>query len=153
MEWMAESKADLLMHYRAMREGLLAAIDGLTDAHISEPTLDGWAVKDHLIHLALWDEIRSAEVDRISAGFDSLWKLDPRDEATLSTVFYESRRHASAAQARWELQVTHERLLDALERAGERGLEASLYGEAGLPSGHETMHAFWIRRWRDEQGL
>jgi hypothetical protein len=148
-----EDKGDLLQHYHAMRAGLLAAIDGLSEAQISETTLDGWAVKDHLIHIAAWDEIRAAEVDRISAGFESVWRLNPADEATLSTMFYEARRAAPAAQARWELATTHERLLAAIERATERGLDASLYGEAGLPSSHEAAHTAWILRWRGEQGL
>ena len=150
---MPEDRTRLLQHYRQMRAGLLGVLDGLTDEQISQPTLDSWAVKDHLIHIAAWDEIRAAEVERISAGFESVWRLKPEDEAMLSTMFYEARREAPAAQARWELECTHERLLAAVENATERGLDASLYGEAGLPSQHEAMHAFWIARWRSEQGL
>jgi len=49
---MAENKDDLLQHYRQTREGLMSAIDGLSDEQMSEPSLDGWSVKDHLAHLA-----------------------------------------------------------------------------------------------------
>jgi hypothetical protein len=45
---MPEDREALLQHYRLMRADLLAAIDGLTDALLSEPTLDGWSIKDHL---------------------------------------------------------------------------------------------------------
>ena len=38
--------------------------------------------------------------------------------------------------------------LEAIGAATERGLDPSLYGEAGLRSGHEAQHAGWIRRWR-----
>ena len=34
-----------------------------------------------------------------------------------------------------------------------KGLDASLYGEAGLISSHEAQHAGWIRRWRSEKGV
>jgi hypothetical protein len=39
------------------RDALLAAIHGLSDAQMTEPSLDGWSVKDHLAHLALWDDV------------------------------------------------------------------------------------------------
>ena len=34
-----------LQHYRRMRDELLAAIDGLSDELMREPSLDGWSVK------------------------------------------------------------------------------------------------------------
>lgn len=48
---MAEDRDALLQHYRQMREELLSAIDGLSDELMTEPSLDGWSVKDHLAHL------------------------------------------------------------------------------------------------------
>ncbi|MDA0366303.1 MAG: DinB family protein [Chloroflexi bacterium] len=68
---MAEQRADLLAHYDQMREQLLSAINGLSDAALSEPSLDGWSVKHHLAHIALWDDLRASEVVRISAGHAS----------------------------------------------------------------------------------
>ena len=58
---MAADRDDLLRHYRETRADLLAAIDRLTDDQFSERTLDGWSMKDHLLHICLWDEIRAAE--------------------------------------------------------------------------------------------
>ena len=72
---MVEDRDALLQHYRQMREALLSAIRGLGDESMAEPSLDGWAVKDHLTHLALWDDIRASEVARISAGHDSAWRM------------------------------------------------------------------------------
>lgn len=42
---MAEDRNGLLQHYRQMREELLAAIHGLSDELMTEPSLDGWSVK------------------------------------------------------------------------------------------------------------
>ena len=61
---MAEDRQELLAHYRRSRAELLAAIDGLSDAQLCDPSIDGWSVKDHLAHLAFWDDIRAAEVQR-----------------------------------------------------------------------------------------
>jgi hypothetical protein len=30
-----------------------------------EPTIDGWSVKDHLAHMAFWDDLRAADIERI----------------------------------------------------------------------------------------
>jgi hypothetical protein len=44
-------------------------------------------------------------------------------------------------------------LLDAIAAATPRGLDPSLYSEAGLHSGHEAEHTGWIKRWRGERGF
>ena len=149
---MAEDREDLLRSYRETRKKLLAAIDGLTDEQMSEPTIDGWAVKDHLAHLALWDDIRAAEVERISAGFDSAWKMTDEQDEALNDTGYEMRRSMSAAQARWELETSRRKLLDAIASAPQEALDPSRYGAAGLRSGHEGQHVEWLERWRREKG-
>ena len=80
---MAEDRDDLLRHYRSTREELLAALDGISDELMIERSLDGWSVKDHLAHMALWDDVRASEVLRISAGFDSR-AGDPLGQFTLN---------------------------------------------------------------------
>ena len=131
---------------------MLEALGGLTDEQMSETTIDGWAVKDHLAHLALWDDIRAAEVERISAGFDSAWKMTERQDEEHNATAYELRRSMSAAQARWELEQSRRRLLDAITAATPDALDQSRYGAAGLRSQHEDQHTGWIARWRGEKG-
>ncbi len=143
----------LLQHYRRMREELLAAIDGLTDELMTQPSLDGWSVKDHLAHLALWDDLRASEVVRISAGHESAWRMTGEQVEAYNTLGYDLRLGLSPEQARWELATSRQRLLDAISSATARGLDASLYGDAGLHSLHETEHAGWIKRWRRERGV
>jgi uncharacterized damage-inducible protein DinB len=149
---MAEDREDLLRHYRESRVKMLAAIDGLTDEQMSEPSIDGWAVKDHLAHLALWDDIRAAEVERISAGFESAWKMTEHQDEEHNAAGYELRRSLSAAQARWELEQSRRKLLEAITAATPDALDQSRYGAAGLRSQHEDQHAGWIARWRGEKG-
>jgi hypothetical protein len=150
---MPEDKQALIQHFGDMRRDLLAAIEGLTDDQLTEPTLDGWSVKDHLAHLALWDDLRAGEVTRISAGFDSAWRMTDGQADIYSDLAYRLCRDLSLAQVRWELDTSHQRLLDALSAASNRGLDASLYGEAALPSTHEAQHTAWMTSWRSEQGI
>ena len=149
---MVEDRNALLQQYGQMREDLLAAIDGLSDEQMTEPSLDGWSVKDHLAHLALWDEIRAGEVVRISAGHDSAWRMTSEQDATYNALGYALRQALSLDQVRWELAASRQSLLEALASATQRGLDGSLYGEAGLRSSHEAVHAGWIKRWRAERG-
>ena len=149
-----EDRESLLEHYRHMRRELLAAVDGLSDALLSEPSLDGWSVKDHLAHVALWDEIRASEVTRISAGQAPAWPhmSDEQGEA-LNVLTHDLRAGLALAQVRWELEAAHQGVLDAIAAATERGLDGSLYAEAGLRGTHEAVHTAWIKRWREMIGI
>jgi uncharacterized damage-inducible protein DinB len=149
---MAEDRDALLQHYAQMRGDLLSAIGGLSDEQMTDPSIDGWSVKDHLAHLALWDDIRAAEVARISAGHDSAWRMTEAQDAAFNALGYELRRGLPLDQVRWELATSRQRLLEAIAAATLRGLDGSLYGEAGLRSSHEAAHAGWIKRWRAERG-
>ena len=79
---MAQDREALLESLKESRDRFMAAIDGLTPAQMKEPSIDGWSVKDHMFHIAAWDDIRAAEVTRISAGFESAWRMtEAQDEA------------------------------------------------------------------------
>lgn len=148
-----EDRDELLRHYEGMRRELLSAIEGLSDAHMTETSIDGWSVKDHLAHIALWDDIRAAEVTRISAGRASAWRMTGDQDEEFNALSYELRRSLSLDQVRWEFEVSRQRLLDAIRDATPDGLDGARYGEAGLRSSHEADHAGWIKRWRGEKRL
>jgi len=148
-----EDKDALRQHYSQLRDELLAAIDGLSDALMSEPSLDGWSIKDHLTHIALWDDLRASDVARISSGHESAWRMTEDQVVTYNELGHDLRQPFSVDQARWELTVSRQRLLEAIAAATPRGLDASLYGEAGLLTTHEAEHAGWIRHWRATKGL
>ncbi len=150
---MPEDRESLLRHYRATRAELLAAIDGLSDELLTAPSLDGWSVKNHLAHIATWDEIRAGEVLRISAGYESAWSMTGEQDAAFNAIAHDLRRALPVEQVRWELETSRQALLSAISTATPRGLDPSLYGEAGLMSDHEWQHAGWIRRWRTERGV
>jgi uncharacterized damage-inducible protein DinB len=149
---MSEQDRDaLLQRYRKTREALLAAIAGLSNEALTERSIDGWSVKDHLAHLALWDDVRASEVQRISAGHASAWRMTEAQDDAYNAMSYELRKDLSLEQAKWELATSRQRLLDAIASATDRGLDASLYGDAALVSDHEAEHTAWINRWRSER--
>jgi hypothetical protein len=150
---MVEDRQALLERYRQSRADLLAAIDGLSEEQMTTTLMDGWSVKDHLAHLAFWDDIRASEVARISTGYDSAWRMSSEEDEAQNKIVYTERRSLSLEQVRWEIDTSRQRLLDAIGSATPRGLDPSLYGEAGLVSGHENQHTGWIRSWRREKGF
>jgi hypothetical protein len=108
-------------------------------------------VKDHLVHLALWDDVRASEVTRISAGYESAWRMSGGQDEAYNALGHGLRVGLSLEQARWELATSRERLLEAIASATEAGLDGARYGEAGLRSTHEAEHTGWIKRWRGER--
>lgn len=150
---MPEDRDSLIARYEASRVAFLEATQGLSAAQLTETSIDGWSVKDHMLHLATWDDIRASEVERISKGFDSAWRMTDEQDEALNVLAYEIRRDLSLDQARAEFEASRARVLSALRNATERGLDGSLYGEAGLMSGHEEEHTGWIRDWRARAGI
>ncbi len=150
---MTEDKEGLLQHYLQTREELLSSIEGVRDTLLTEPSLDGWSVKDHLAHVALWDDIRAGEVVRISTGHESAWRMTNEQDEAYNALAHDLRLSLSLNQVRWELETSRQRLLTAISSGTARGLDGSLYGEAGLRSLHEAVHTRWIKRWRGEKGV
>lgn len=150
---MTEDRDAVLQHYRRTREALLSAIHGLSDDLMTEPSLDGWSVKDHLAHLALWDEMRASEVARVSAGHVSAWHMTADQDAAYNAMGYAMRHALSLDQVRWELATSRQRLLDAIASATPAGLDGSRYTQVSLKSSHEVQHTEWIQRWRRDRGI
>ena len=134
------------------RAKFLASTEGLTDEEMTEPSIDGWSVKDHFLHLAFWHDLRAAEIVRISAGFDHAWPLSV-DSQALNDIVQPARARLSLQQARWEYESAVQRVIAAVWNAGERGLSPELYGEVGPFTKHELGHAEFIHNWRRKRGL
>jgi hypothetical protein len=143
---------EIIQHLREIRTQFLSSIDGLSEAQMSEPSIDGWSVKDHLNHSAFWHDLRSSEVVRISAGYEHAWPLSV-DSQVLNDIVQPARARLSLEQARWEYESALERVIAAVENANERGLTQSHYGEVGLGTTHDLGHAEFIRNWRQERGI
>ncbi|HLF71668.1 MAG TPA: DinB family protein [Dehalococcoidia bacterium] len=142
-------REEVIEAYRASRRALLEAIEGLTEAEASEPAIEGWSLKDHLAHIAQWDELRFFELNRISAGQQPGYSaLTPELVNKFNDFSSAQRRGWSLAQVLWELESTRARLLETIANLSERGLDAEAYKGVGLVSRHESEHAEAIKAWR-----
>ena len=88
---------------------------------------------------------------RISAGQESAWRMTHEQNVAHNSMAYELLRGLSLEQGRWEFTNSRQRLMAAIKVATNRGLDGSLYGEAGLNSGHEAEHTGWIKKWRSDK--
>ena len=95
----------------------------------------------------------ASEISRISAGYSYAWPPIGEDQTNEFNAFIQGlRKDLPLEQVKWELETSRQRVLDAIDSATDRGLDGSLYGEAGLYSTHEATHTRWIARWRSEKG-
>jgi uncharacterized protein (TIGR03083 family) len=99
---------------------LVAVLDA---AALEAPMADGWRVKDHLAHLAAWEESLVALLegrDREAAvGVSGIGKADVD---SVNAAILERHREDSPAQAVASLRDTHRRLLAKLDQLGEEDL-------------------------------
>jgi uncharacterized damage-inducible protein DinB len=146
-------REDLFQHYRVIRAELLAAIEGLSEEQMLEPSIDGWSVKDHLAHMAVWEEIRRLEIERISAGGGCAWSAMSEEQMDIfNELTVVPRRSMPLAQVLSEFDSSRQRVLDMIAQATERGLDESNYGESSLRTDHDLKHAEYIRNWRHQRG-
>ena len=147
-----QSKDELTQHFLSIRADLRSALDGLSEAQMLEPTIDGWSVKDHLAHMAFWDDLRAADIERISAGYESAWPITV-DSDQLNGIVQGARSGLSLKQVMLEFEAARQRVLDAVAAATPRGLDASLYGDPALRTDHDLAHAEYTRSWRRQRGI
>lgn len=108
-------KEALLRRIHESRGKLEAAVGRLSDAQMAEPGPDGWSAKDHLAHVAIWEESLLALLegrDREAAmglAPTPAWDLDAANAA-----IYERHRGLSLSAVRGLFQETHARVLAAL---------------------------------------
>ncbi len=110
-------KINLRWHIDDQWEKLLALIDRLSDDQMTGPADDaGWTVKDHLIHLAVWEDGLNAILNRRSfasgMGFDS---LDWCDLDGINAVIQQRYGDAPLFGVLRTLHRSHKRLLDSLD--------------------------------------
>lgn len=147
-----DERDGLIHHYQQLRTHLLVAVFGLSAEQLTERTLDGWSVKDHLTHVAFWDELRAADIERISAGHETACRFSEEQCQTLNDINHEAFADCSLEQAHWEIERTHQLVHKAIRNATARGLEPDRYAECGLQSDHEAEHIGWINAWRRKMG-
>jgi uncharacterized damage-inducible protein DinB len=138
----------VLEAFEASRLEIVEAIDGLSEAHLTERSLDGWSVKDHLAHLAQWHELRWLDLTRLAAGYKSAVNSTPEQDEAFNAMTVAWRAGLSWQQTLWEWQTARGRVLDTVRTLPAAELQRALRDDWPLRTGHEDEHAGYIRAWR-----
>jgi uncharacterized protein (TIGR03083 family) len=120
-----QTKAELLIRIAESRTALEQALSRLSEDQLTTPAASGWAIKDHLTHLAAWE-----------AGIAALLRHQPRwaamglGEAVIAQyemddwneIIYQQNRDRSLAEVQHYFEESHRQLLAAVERLSEEEL-------------------------------
>jgi len=118
-------KAELLERIHSSYAALLEILQPLSESQISRPAPSGWAIKDHLAHLAAWE-----------LGIAALLQHHPRyaamqveeameqDKSTdeLNDLIYQQNAGLSPAEAREKFEAAHGQMLQVLESLSDDDL-------------------------------
>ena len=138
----------------SLKPRVRAAVAGLTDEQASQPSVDGWSVKDHLTHLTFWHEMRFFEINRVARGGQPSFPLSTEAQVTpLNEAVAAHRRGLSLAQAVADLEFAWSMVEQAAAACPEDRLGHGFSGEIGpVGTAHDLAHADMIIAWK-KQGL
>ena len=144
--------------YGDLRQG----IDGLDDAQLTRPWLDGWCVRDIVAHVMGWEREMSGALERIARGERPTPEGVDYSDDTAWNAKFAAALHAVGPRtviARWEQQhanyvraakaVPDDRYGvkdDGKPNAVNRLLETSGYG-------HYREHLTQISEWRKRESI
>ncbi len=123
----ALTKAELLTQIEHSRNELAAYLQTLSDAQLTRQTdAAGWTVKDHLIHMATWEEdmcVLLAGGCRWEALNIEKGLLLADDWDTINGIIQKRRQAMPLPDAMKMFQDNHRRLMEALQPLSDDDLE------------------------------
>jgi hypothetical protein len=126
---------------------------GLSDARLMEPGVTGdWSVRDILAHVTTWEEEALTHLPLIlEGGTPPRYSIRYGGIDAFNARMTEQKADLSLAAVRRQLEETHRRLIDFIQRAPEDQLsgESRFRRRLRLDAyGHYPLHAEAIRQWR-----
>jgi hypothetical protein len=118
------TKDELLGRIERARAALVETIEDLSGAQLEAREEGGWAITDHLLHLAVWEKgvadfLRGRPRAAGMGLSEEAWQLS-MDE--VNELIYEQTKGLSAAQARQKLEEAHQAMLEALAGLSDEDL-------------------------------
>ena len=150
--------AELLERMPPARAALLTVVRGLTPVRLSMPGPEGWAAKDHLAHLALWERMIVAHLsdrsDHTVAGM-TVREYAGADLETLNARLHALSREWTADAAMAELHAARAAIEELLRGLGDSDLLRPYWDDdpsgrivadkiAGDTYRHDIEHRGWI---------
>ncbi len=151
-------KENLIIQLEKAREGLLRAVEGLSEeAMTASPAVGQWTIKDLLAHVAAWDEESLRGIRELLRGERPRFLDTDWDQWNAKEV--EKRRALSRQAVLEELKRSHREFLEFLRGLGEAEWErpreerwkrykVTVAWMVGGVIGHDREHAKQIRSWR-----
>ena len=136
--------AELMERIADLHAKLESLVDQLDDARLAAAGADGWAPKDHLIHVASWENMVRALLERSDRyAAMGIEKMSGATIEKINQAVWDKRHHDSPAQAKAYFKESHDQLVAALNRCSIEDLEkpyAHYVPEAAeKPSGQSSM--------------
>ena len=148
-----DTAATALTRFDAAWSTLDKTLQGLSDKELLEPKDPaGWAAKDHLIHVATWEQALLAKLDgrarHQALGLDASTE-GSEDWDGLNAQIFGATRHRPASEVLDTLRRTHEKTraeIAALAKGGPAGPSADAF-LADVPgyAEHYEQHSGWIQ--------
>lgn len=133
-----------------------ASYAGLTEEQLMEPGVTGrWSIRDILAHVTTWEEEALEHLPAILDG-----RRPPRYSVkyggidAFNALMTKRKADLSLPEVLRQLDDTHQRLIDLIERAPEDQLirETRFRRRLRLDTyGHYPKHGEAIRRWREQR--
>ncbi len=140
-----------------------AFLADLTDEQKTGPKdAGGWSVKDHLIHMAVWEDgieaVLSGESRNARMGIGHI-SPKPRGDDAINDVIFKQHRDKSLQEILMTRQKIHDRLLNTLQSLSDEALArpySAFVAESrnnqpilghilGNTSGHYRTHLRWMK--------
>ncbi len=160
------NKAKLLDGIRTEHQQMEQLLSRLTPEQLTAPVFNaGWSVKDHLVHLTVWEKlmlgwvaasVRGETVVRFTPEFIETEESGQETMNRLNDHLYEQNKSRALDDVLADFRQTHEQVLTQLSQLTEEDIfkpnrfawrhGASLYGNIeGNTSGHYREHRGWIQ--------
>jgi hypothetical protein len=131
---MPANKAELLRLIHASRTALEKTLNGLNEAQLTAPGPEGWSIRDHLAHLAAWEQ-GMVELLHRRNRFAAMQVEDAirqgKSENEINALIYKHHMQLTLPQVLERFQDVHRQMIEAIEGLSE----AELFGpyDAFLP--------------------
>ncbi len=154
---MPGSKAELIERIRQARTALESALEPLGPEQLTAIGPEGWSIKDHLAHIAAWQEILLGMMHGLP-GHETLGVTEevyPNLELDeVNAMMHERERGRSLDDALLHFRQVYGQVLSELERLPEADLWQTIpYNNLTLMDevinntyNHDREHLEWIRR-------
>ncbi len=151
------AKDDLLRQAQTEFKAFEAALQGLSEGHLTEVWLGGWSIKEILAHISGWHRELGPALERLARGEKPIpegVKYDDPDP--WNAKFAAAKKDAPVSEVFRELDASHEYFIAQATKVSEERFVPgkAAYRIVDLNSAHHYKeHGDQIRAWRQAKGV